>query len=181
MREGLYNDCKKGAFAVKKRKRVICGIAALILMGLTVWRLWPRRIDSLMNGSGREADRFYASIDMATAEDGFPARRTYKLEGGPEEGHRVLEILRKGRYQASFRELLPWVRASGTKTGMGKLVVLYFFYDKSEPEDDFIFFYSGFQRGDSGYVNGRTVYAVGNDVFDELTEYIMSQGQPNDP
>lgn len=54
-------------------------------------------------------------------------------------------------------------------------------YDKAELESDFIFFYSGFQSGDSGYVNGRTVYAVDNDVFDELAEYIIAEGQLNDP
>lgn len=158
---------------MKKRKKILWGIAALILVGLAAWRLWPRSIDSLMNGSGREADRFYASIDTTFG--------TYKLEGGQEEGRRALDILRTGRYQASFRDLLPWVKTSGTKTGTGKLVILQFFYDQAEPESDFIFFYSGFQSGDSGYVNGRTVYAADNDVFDELAEYIMAEGQPNSP
>lgn len=55
------------------------------------------------------------------------------------------------------------------------------YYDKAEPESDFIFFYSGFQSSDSGNVNGRTVYAVGNDVSDGLAEYIMAQEHPNDP
>lgn len=172
---------KKGALAVKKRNKIIWGIAALLLVGLSVWRLWPRSIDSFMEFPSRDTDRVSCYLTICGVENGQAVNHTYKLETKTrQESREIINILRRGQYQASLMNLLPWTwgsLSSGSRYD-GRNITVAVFSDGDEPGASFMIFMGGDNRAD---VDGRRINPIGGDMFDELAEYILAEGQPNSP
>lgn len=160
---------------MKKKKRVIWCIIALLVVGLAAWRLWPRSIDSFMKRPISEADRVSCYLNTAGIEDGKFEIYTYSFEtGNHEESQAVLYILRSGRYQASFANLLPWTWGS-LSSGFGydgRNIMVTVMYDGEEPWAAILIFYGN----SNGNVDGRQINPIGNDMFNELAEYIQENG-----
>ena len=164
---------------MKKRTVVIWCVIAVLAAGLAGWRLWPRSIDSFLPRPSREAERVSCTLTYTVFEDGpFDSIRVYTLNTENErESRNLLNILHRGQYQASFANLMPWTWDSmGSGKGYdGRTIVMTVTYGGTGPEAavDMTFF-----GNDKASVNGRQVNPIGNDMFDELAEYILAEGEP---
>lgn len=158
-----------------KKKLLIRGLILVLVVGILCWRLWPRSMDSFMDWPSREANRVSAYLDMGVMENGEYIHRKYSLKAkNQEEAQALLEILRKGRYQVSFTNLLPWTWGS-LSSGYGfdgRMVDVYAFCDGEEPKAASMIFYGS----DKASVEGRRINFLGNEMFDELAEYIQTHG-----
>lgn len=162
---------------MKKRKKVILCAAALLLVGLTVWRLWPRSIDSFMSYPSGDTDRVSCNLTIADFGNG---PQTYKLKAGnQQESREIMDILRRGQYQASLMNLLPWTwgRMDSGSRYDGRNITVTAFKDSGNPGAAYMIFMGGDNRAD---VDGRRINPIGGKVFDQLAEYIMEHGQLND-
>ena len=163
-----------------KRKKIIMICITVLFIALIAWRLWPRSIDSFMDSPVRDIDRLNGYLTMSEVENGQPVLNTYKVEANtPQDSQRLFEILGKGKYQASLTNLLPWTwgRLSSGFGYDGRSIHIHMFFDGDEPSFTSIIMYGG----DKSSVDGRRVLPIGNDVFNELAEYIQANGtlEPN--
>lgn len=163
---------------MKKRGRkriIIWGVIALLAVGLMGWRLWPRSFDSFLDRPSREAVRASCHLTFFDFEDGYAVNRSYELEAEDErESRNLLNILRRGQYQESFANLLPW-DSYPTSTGNGKIVHVFFLYP-GEQEAGSVSLWGGFKSGNYVDVNGRRANLIGDEVFNELVDYIRENG-----
>lgn len=163
---------------MKKKQKLILGALALLLVGLTAWRLWPRSIDSFMNFPSRDANRISCYLHQLhlPGEDTGNQSQCYDLEiETKEESQAVLDILRRGKYQTSFANFLPWTwgRLDSGYGYDGRSICLYAYVDGEAPVACSMIFYGN----DKGCVEWRRINPMGLDVFDELTEYIQTHGE----
>ncbi len=163
---------------MKKRKAVIWCTIAVMALGLIGWRLWPRSIDSFMPRPSREAERVSCALTVLGTENGQSVNRSYNLTAeGERESRNLMNILRRGQYQASFTNLMPWTWGSmgSGKSYDGRTIVMDVTFGNTEPGTavDITFF-----GNDRVSVDGRRINPIGNDMFDELVEYIMAEGEP---
>lgn len=160
---------------MKKKKLLIWTLAALLIVGAAAWRLWPRSIDSLMGRPGSEADAVAISLQEWTFEEGPLVKHFYTLNAdSPEESRAIMDIISRGRYRASFANLLPWTwgsYSSGKKSDGRTINVDVSFDDTLETAN------MTFLGHDKGDVNGRRIWPVGNEMFEELAEYIKEKGE----
>lgn len=163
-----------------RKKMVIWSAAALLAVGLIGWRLWPRSFDSFLDRPSREAVKASCHLTFFDFEDGYAVNRSYELEAEDErESRNLLNILRRGQYQASFADLLPW-DSYPTSIGNGKTVHVFFLYP-GEREAGSVYLYGGFTKGNYALVNGRRVNLIGDEVFNELADYIRENGTEPPP
>lgn len=156
----------------KKRWLVLC----LVVVAIAAWRLWPRSVESLLCRPLAEADRVTCRLTAYEEENGGYGDRAYELIAEtPEESRAVLDILRRGKYRASFTNLLPWTwgsLSSGYKWD-GRHMMVTLLSDGEEPWAAMLIIYGS----DKASIDGRQVYPVGNEMFDELAEYIQTHGE----
>ncbi len=161
---------------MKKKKIVIWSIIAALALGLTGWRLWPRSIDSFMPRPSREAERVSCTLVYHVFEDN-PSFHVYTLNTENErESRNLLNILRRGQYQASFANLMPWTWGSmgSGKSYDGRTIVMDVTFGNTEPGTAVSMTFLGNDKAD---VDGWRINPIGNDMFDELVEYIMAEGE----
>ena len=163
-----------------RKKMIIWSAIALLAVGLAGWRLWPRSFDSFLDRPSREAVKADCHLTFFDFEDGYAVNRSYELEAEDErESRNLLNILRRGQYQASFADLLPW-DSYPTSTGNGKMVHVFFLYP-GEQEAGLVDLYGGFTSGNYVSVNGRRANLIGDEVFNELVDYIREKGTEPPP
>ncbi len=164
---------KKG----NKRKIVIWCVITALAVGLAGWRLWPRSIDSFMPRPSREAVRVHCALSVFGTVNGQSVNRSYNLTAeGERESRDLMNILRRGKYQASFSNLMPWTwgsMSSGYSYDCRTINMVVMFDDAGRvPAVSMTFF-----GNDKASVGGRQIDPIGNGTFDELAEYIIAQGE----
>lgn len=162
----------------KIRNRILTVLAAVLVLGLLVWRLWPRSLESL---SGLDFDRavsLMAHTRTTVFESGTPITVSHKIAGedtqpGTEHFEPLLELFRDIEARPSLSNLLrPWPLSGFSWTG---------------PVD---FLTCGVSCGDSGnifemtdrgelMVGGRLYFITDDDQFNALWEYVTTHGAEN--
>lgn len=160
---------------MKKKKLAIWSVIAILVVGIAVWRLWPRSIDSMLGRPLEEIDQLTCHLTTPVKENDWTAQTSYDLVAEtPEESRTVLDILRGGKCQVCFTNLLPWTWGSLTSGHGydGRNIIVTLLCDGEKPWAATLIFYGN----DKGSVDGRQVNPIGNDMFNELAEYIRENG-----
>ena len=103
---------------MKKRKvlkRSLLALAAVIVVGLALWRLIPRSLANVIGQDPGAVTNMAAQVAVTGISGGKAATDTYTLEAlSPDSEHfaAILEILEGTNYRPDFRNLLPWPRNS---------------------------------------------------------------------
>ena len=158
---------------MKRKQKLILGALALLLVGLTAWRLWPRSIDSFMNFPSKDANAVSCHLSLLALPRMRSQSYDLKIET-KEEAQAVLDILRRGRYQASLTNLLPWTwgRLDSGYGFDGRSIYLNAFVDGEDPKICSMTFLGN----DKACVDWRRINPMGNGMFDELAAYIQANG-----
>ena len=104
---------------MKKRKvlkRSLLALAAVIVVGLALWRLIPRSLANVIGQDPGAVTNMAAQVAVTGISGGKAATDTYTLEAlSPDSEHfaAILEILEGTNYRPDFRNLLPWESNTG--------------------------------------------------------------------
>ena len=93
----------------------VLALAAVIVVGLALWRLIPRSLANVIGQDPGAVTNMAAQVAVTGISGGKAATDTYTLEAlSPDSEHfaAILEILEGTGYRPSFRNLLPWPRNS---------------------------------------------------------------------
>ncbi len=164
---------------VKKKKVIVWSVIALLVVALAAWRVWPRSIDSYLKQPSQNTVWVGGSLNGIKLEDGQTTHRLYEIDVETEEGIRdVLDILRRGRYQASLTNLLPWTWGKlGSGRGYdGRTITLCASFHATTPEDAEASIFT-FVGSDRATVDDRRIVPMGNETFEELAQYIKANGK----
>ena len=162
----------------KKRNLILTILIAALVVGLLIWRLWPRSLESL---SGLDFDRavsLQALTKTTEFEGGSPIFVSHKIgheDAVPGTDHfaPMLELFRSIEARPSLSNLLrPWLISSFSWTG---------------PVD---FLYGGVSCGDSAnmfemtdrgqlMIGNRLYFITDEEQFTALWEYVTTHGIEN--
>lgn len=164
---------------MKRRRNLILTILiAALLVGLLVWRLWPRSLESL---SGLELDQAIALSAHARTTDyksGMPVFVSYRMDDedtlrGTEHFDPLLTLFRDIKARPSLTNLLrPWAISGSSWTG---------------PVD---FLYGFVSCGDTGcnfeltnrgelLIGSRLYFITDEEQFTALWDYVTTHGFEN--
>lgn len=170
---------------MKKRIGLIIAIiVAVLLVGLLIWRFWPRSFSNLLGVDENAIASCSAYAMVGRFEDGESFTDTYSLndkESDKKVYQDLVKILATSDYQQDFRNLLPWGidSVSADKNYDGQLITVSFFTEGAEKE------YFGIKFMSSSIVvvytaehPGMRIYHPTNQkTMQELIEYIKSLGK----
>lgn len=164
----------------QKLTRILAILCGVLLLGLLVWRLWPRSLASI---SGSEFDKTVSfSVQTRTwrFEDGRPIRETHLLEAedtipGSEHFAPVLEQFKAIKARPSFGNLLrPWLLNGVSYGGSADHVDVFVSFGDSTA------FFSLTSKGELVIHNSAHLYFLTSDEpFDALWEYVTTHGAEN--
>ena len=119
---------------MKKRKvlkRSLLALAAVIVVGLALWRLIPRSLADVIGQDPGAVVSMAAQVTVTGVANGKSVSDAFTLNDLPPEIEHfaaILEILEGTNYRPDFRNLLPWprnsVEAEGLKDGRSVMVFL---------------------------------------------------------
>lgn len=162
----------------KKRNLILTILFAALVVGLLVWRLWPRSLESLTGLDFDQANSFQAFTRATEFENGSPVSVTHKMDyddavPGTEHFAPMLELFKNVEARPSLSNLFrPWLISGFSWTG---------------PVD---FLYGGVSCGSEGamfeltdrgqlMVGRRLYFITDEDQFNALWEYVTAHGAEN--
>ena len=97
-------------------KKALAGAAALLLLALAVWRLWPRSFASLFPEGHTAVTSLSASCTISGIDElhslAFDTYTVNTIYPGEEEFEAILSLLQSSRYRPDLHNLLPWPQES---------------------------------------------------------------------
>ena len=108
----------------KKRNRILTILVAAFVLGLLVWRLWPRSLESVCELDFDKAISVSAHTKTIVFEAGMPVFVSHHMDGddlspsGIEQSNYLLTGFQSIKCRPSFSNLLrPWLISGFTRTG----------------------------------------------------------------
>ena len=165
-----------------KKKRRLSIAAALLIIAMIGWRLWPRPIDKVISTRPESVNSIACSATVSGVEDGDLFMDTYSIQSEnltDADIEALMEILNSTKYRPDLRNLLPWditsVDSGGTNDGKSANLALV--WGKSEAEHCYMMFHSGsvvaVDVGSGGYL---IYHPTERAVLDKLVDYIQEHG-----
>ena len=165
-----------------KKKSVLSIAAALLIITLIGWRLWPRPIDKVISTSPEAVNSMACSATVSGVENGDLFMDTYSIQSealADADMEALLNILSSANYRPDFRNLLPWditsVDSGGTNDGKSANLALV--WGNSEAEHCYMMFHSvsvvAVDVGSGGYL---IYHPTERAVLDKLVDYIQEHG-----
>lgn len=162
----------------KKRNLILTLLIAVLLIGLLIWRLTPRSLESLTGLDFDQAISLAAHTRTTVFESGTPIFVSHKLDDedttpGTEHFTPMLELFRDIEARPSLSNLLrPWLISGFSWTG--PVDFLYGFVSCGNTA-------TNFELTDRGELTvGRHLYFITDEEqFNALWEYVTTHGTEN--
>ena len=168
---------------MKKRIGLIITIIIIALVvGLLIWRFWPRPSSGLMPVDESSFTGVSAIAMVSGLEDGAFYSHTYRIDSTQQQSNEpgnILEILAASHYRPDFRNLLPWDldTLSSGKNYDGRTVSLVFSTKDQETIVYIRFLSSSLISVQIGDQSGFRIYHPTNrNTIDTLVEYLQTVG-----
>ena len=161
----------------------MAAIAAILVILLVGWRLWPHSFAKVILVEPDAVTGLACNGAISGIEsDGTPFIHSYGLQGlsaDDEEFGAILEILKSSQYRQDFRNLLPWPITSVDSDGSydGKSANGFLVWGTSEQETCYLSFGGGSVTASLGSEAGLLVYhPTDSDLLSRLVDYIQQHG-----
>ena len=106
-----------------KKKCVFLVLAAVLILSLTGWRMWPHTFRAITSSEEETFREISIHLTEMGVSDGRPVIKMYKLViDAPDDEHytAVMSILEGTSYRSDFRNVLPW-KSSSLGSNSGKI------------------------------------------------------------
>ena len=174
---------------MKKRKvlkRSLLALAAVIVVGLALWRLLPRSLGGVLSADPGAVTSMAAQAGITHISGGKATTDAYTLDAlPPESGHfaAILEILEGTGYRPDFRSLLPWSRTSvGADSRFdGRSATVFLVWGDGWEDTATLYFQTESQVVVSlGTGDGLRIYHPTNpEAHAALADYLIAHGVPS--
>ncbi|MBR2934689.1 MAG: hypothetical protein IKB79_03820 [Oscillospiraceae bacterium] len=162
----------------QKRKLILTVLIAALVVGLLVWRLWPRSLESLTGLDFDQAISLAAHTRTTVFESGTPIFVSHHIDDeethpGTEHFDPMLDLFRNVKARPSLSNLLrPWLISGFSWTG--PVDFLYGFVSCGDTA-------TNFEMTDRGELTvGRHLYFITDEEqFTALWEYVTTHGAEN--
>lgn len=165
---------------MKKSKKVILCVVALLFVGLAVWRLWPHSFKGIAGADPDDVAEAFCSLSVCDFEPGRPKVIYYKLDTtDPATLDGLVDILENCRYQQDLRNLKPGgprVVHGGRRNYDGRTLSVYLRF-----EDRLEWFELNMLDRGSGLSMGDIVHPTDSGAFGRLADYIRENGRLEPP
>lgn len=165
-------------------KKVLAGVAALLLLALAVWRLWPRSFASLFLGDSTAVTSLSASCTIGDINErhslAFDTYTVNAVSPGEEDFEALLSLLRSSQYRPDLRNLLPWFQESVATDDSTRSVTVSLVWDNQEEGFATLSFHTDrlavlSLATEVGFLR---FHPTDRALADQLAEYLQAHGAP---
>lgn len=165
-------------------KKILKIVAAVLLITLIGWRLFPHSLSAVIPVGQDAVTHFSCTATVSVIKDEEAGFDIYKMDSLTSQDtcmREIWEILLSSDYRQDFRNALPWniERTEPDKNYDGRAVNLIFSWGSGADESCLITFNSKSMIAvDKGVNSGFQIYHPTNpNLFDDLIKYLKLHGQ----
>ena len=162
--------------------RIITALILILIVGLLVWRFWPRSSSAIIPMDESAITDYSATAMVGRFENGQSYTDTYRVDNvdsKPGDPGALLKILASSGYRPDFRNLLPWgIDSVSADRNYGNQTVLLYFYAHNSEEVIIIHFLSpSIIAVNTNNESGMRIYHPANrETLHILAEYLQDNG-----
>lgn len=162
--------------------KIITAVILLLIVGLLIWRFWPRSSSAIIAMDESAITDYSATAMVGRFEGGQSYTDTYRVDNvdsKPGDPGALLEILATSGYRPDFRNLLPWGidSVSSDRNYDSRTVLLSFYAHNLEEEISIHFLSPSIIAVNTNNESGMCIYHPANrETLDALVTYIQENG-----